>query len=391
MRHNNCAGSCMSVEQNRHQHVLILGGLAQSLVTFRGPLIRELLAHSYRVTAMAGNADGEVERALKSWGAEFLTVPISRTGMNPLADFNTLRALVRTIADIKPDVFIGYTIKPSTYGVMAARLAGVRHRYAMITGLGYAFIEGNEFKRRLAKFIATLLYSIALKFSDVTIFQNSDDEEYFRQHILGRRSRIARTNGSGVDLDFYSPRPFPPGPFTFLMIARLLKDKGVFEFAEAARIVRRTNPDIRFVLVGPLDPSPNAISAAQVQAWIDEGAIAYRGPLDDIRAEIAACHVYVLPSYREGMPRTVLEAMAMRRPIITTDVPGCRETVDRDRGNGILVPPRKAGLLAEAALQMVSMGEQSLQKMAEASLELARERFDSKKVATETMRIVHLK
>jgi len=372
------------------RHVLMLGGLAQSFINFRGPLIREMLRRGHRVTAVAGNYDADVSAALKIWGAEYQVVSLARAGMNPLADVMSLRSLFLLMRAAKPDLFLSYTIKPNTYGLIAARLAGVPSRYAMITGLGYAFIDGREAKRRLAQSAATILYRLALRYAAAVIFQNSDDEAFFRRHILKPDARTYCVGGSGVDLTHYSKANFPPGPITFLMIARLLRDKGVFEFIEAARIVKRSNPDARFVLIGPLDPSPDAVALGELDVCVGEGTIEYRGAVADVRPHIARCHVYMLPSYREGTPRTVLEAMAMGRPIITTDVPGCRETIGHARANGRLVPARDPKALAEAAFEMLSLSPQALEAMGEASLNLARRRFDVEQVTAAILSIVEL-
>ncbi len=370
------------------RHVLVLGGLSVSLINFRGSLIKALLAKGHRVTAVAGNYDAAVAETLSHWGGSYQAVRLARSGMNPLSDLASLFALVSTISRIKPDIFLGYTVKAVSLGLISARLAGVPRRYALITGLGYAFIEGPELKRRLAKVIARFLYRIALKFAHVTIFQNPDDELYFKNSILGRKSATAVVAGSGVDLSYYAPAPLPSGSMVFLMVARLLRDKGVAEFVQAARTVKKADPRARFVLVGPLDPSPDAIKHAQVQAWVDEGAIEYKGPVGDIRPEIAACHVYVLPSYHEGTPRTVLEALAMGRPIITTDAPGCRETVNKDFSNGILIPVRDGPALAGAAQAMLNASIDDLEKMGKASLRLAQGRFDVRLVNADVMRII---
>lgn len=332
------------------KHVLIAGGLAQSLTNFRGPLVKALLAAGHRVTAAAGDDDAEVAATLRAWGANFVHVPLARAGMNPLADIATIRTLAALMRDIRPDVYLGYTIKPVTYGLMAARLAGVPKRHAMITGLGYAFTEGRELKRRMARVVASCAYRVALRFADRVIFQNADDEAFFVENgFVKDKAKAARVNGSGVDLAHFTPAPLPRGPITFLMIARLLRDKGVYEYVDAARIVKQTRPDARFVLVGPFDPNPAAVKPAEVEAWVREGVIDYQGAVKDVRPHLAACHVYVLPSYREGMPRTVLEAMATGRAVITTDAPGCRQAIE-GRPCGMLVKPRSADDLARALL-----------------------------------------
>ena len=339
----------MTDEASVSRHVLVLGGYTRSLVSFRGPLLQALVAAGHRVTAAAGEDDREVAAQLASWGVSFRQVRLSRAGLNPLADLKTLLALGRLMRESRPDVFLGYTIKPATYGLLAAKLAGVPRRYAMLTGLGYAFTDGREVKRKLTKAVASLLYRLALPFAERVIFQNPDDESFFVQRGFVQAARAVCVNGSGVDTRHFGVAPLPSGPMTFLMIARLLRDKGVYEFVAAARQVKQRRPETRFVLIGPLDPNPSAVAPAELEAWVSEGIVTYRGEVSDVRPHIRECHVYVLPSYREGMPRTVLEAMSMGRPVITCDVPGCRETVT-DGENGRLVPVRNAKALADAML-----------------------------------------
>jgi glycosyltransferase involved in cell wall biosynthesis len=374
----------------KRRHVLMLGGIAHSLVNFRGPLIRAILAQGHSVTGVAGNFDSDVAATLVSWGAKYEVVPFARSGMNPLADIRSLGALILLMRRIKPDVFLGYTVKPNTFGMMAARIAGIPLRYAMVTGLGYAFIDGREPKRQLARYVAMAAYRIALKRATGVIFQNSDDQAFFRTKLLGRDAATICVGGSGVDLSHFSRADFPEGPITFLMISRLLWDKGVNEFVEAGRIVKKLYPDTRFILVGPLDPSPDTISAEQLGKWVAEGIIDYRGCVTDVRPEISACHVYVLPSYREGTPRTVLEAMAMGRPIITTDTAGCRETINRDRTNGFLVPIRNSQALADAECDMARLPPEAFREMAQASLALVRRRFDVNVVVSQILEFTAL-
>ncbi|MEQ1756374.1 MAG: glycosyltransferase family 4 protein [Micropepsaceae bacterium] len=340
-----------SVGTRSPRHIVLCGGLASSLVNFRGALVRTLLAKGHRVTALAGNNDPAVAAQIKQWGGTFEWVSFARAGMNPVADAMTIIRLSSLLRDLRPDVFVGYTIKPVMYGLVAARMAGIPNRSAMITGLGYAFTEGPEFKRRIAKSIAQIGYRLALSFADNVIFQNPDDEGYFSDNrLLGSNSRPIRVNGSGVDLNHFAPVALPGAPFTFLMIARLLKDKGVYEYVESARRLKARNPAVRFLLVGAIDPNPASITCDEVKSWQRDGVIEYLGELKDVRQAIASCHVYVLPSYREGTPRTVLEAMAMSRAVITTDAPGCRQTI-QPGSSGWLVKPRSTDALQAAMLE----------------------------------------
>lgn len=325
--------------------LLVLGSHAESLTRFRGPLLRAVRDRGHEVIACAPNASDVVRRDLTAMGVDYRHVNLARAGMNPLQDARTLLSLIALMRETKPDLFLGYTIKPVVYGSLAARIAGVPKIFSMVEGLGYAF-SGTGVKRRMASVIAKQLYRIAFRFNDRAFFLNTDDARQFRDlGILASTDQPVMLNGIGVDLDRFPVRELP-ADISFLMIARLLRDKGVFEYVEAARLIKQRYPNVKFRLVGGLDENPSAISKAQLSAWIDEGTVDYLGELADVRPAIADASVYVLPSYREGRPVTVMEAMAMGRPVISTDVPGCRETV-RHGDNGFLVPAHDAAALAK--------------------------------------------
>jgi glycosyltransferase involved in cell wall biosynthesis len=356
--------------------IAVVGGFANSLIGFRGDMLRSMVELGHEVLAMAPEDDPAVAAALKEMGVRYRSVPLRRTGMNPIRDAGTTVALARAFRRFRPDAVFVYAVKPVIYGSLAARLARVPLRVAMITGTGSAFSGGETRKRRLVSWLVRRLYWVGLSGVHVVFFQNPDDEGLFRSlGIVGRRrQRILRVGGSGVDLTKFSPSPLPGGPPTFLLIGRVIRDKGVAEYVEAATIVRRTHPDARFQLLGPLDVNPSAISQAELDGWVATGAIEYLGRTPDVRPNLAAAHVCVLPSYGEGMPRSVLEAMAMGRPAIVTDVPGCRETVVDGR-NGYLVPVRDSAALADAMLRMIDQPER-LAAMGAESRKLAEERFD---------------
>lgn len=371
----------------KKERLLLLGGLSQSLVNFRGPLIQEAVRRGFEVVAVANEPDERVYTTLKSWGATFVPLKLSRTGMNPWNDLLTIKRLITLLKTVKPDVFIGYALKPVTYGLLAARIAGIPHRYAMITGLGYAFTEGSEAKRTLARIVSSAAYKIGLRFADGVVFQNQEDLAEFRERdFISNSQRTLRVQGTGVDLTFFRQTPLPNGHTKFLMIARLLKDKGIYEYVEAARIAKRSNPELTFILAGPLDLNPTSIKKMEVDKWVREGSIDYRGPLDDVRPLINECHVYVLPSYREGMPRTVQEAMAMGRPVITTDSVGCRDTVTPHK-NGLLVPPASAKELSRA-MEYLDVNRHLLKDMGNASAIHARTVFDANMIASEVMNFI---
>ena len=329
-------------------HFVIVGALPQSLYNFRGDLIRAVVARGHRVTAMAAAASAEDIARISALGADFEPFPVERSGVNPLADvasFGVLRATFRRLA---PDVVLAYTIKPVIWSGLALRsspsLAKTRF-FALVTGLGYSFV-GKGAVRRGLRSLVTQLYRLALARATATIFQNADNQDVFLANAIVPAERCRIVDGSGVDADHFAAAPLAAEGTHFLLIARLLGDKGLREYAAAASLVHSQVPGTTFHLVGPPDQSPDGIPLDLVRDWHARGVLVYHGAADDVRPFIKACHVYVLPSYHEGMPRSVLEAMAMGRPILTTNVPGCRETV-ADGVNGWLVPKGDAAALAE--------------------------------------------
>ena len=357
--------------------VVVLGSYGPSLILFRGPLIEELVRRGYRVVAMAPDIGTDLARQLRSIGAEPREVVLSRGSLNPLAFAATLRALTRALAEIRPGAVIAYTIKPVTLGAIAARRTGVPTFVALVTGLGFAFTGGRETKRRVSRFAASWLYRLAFRLTSLAVFQNPDDRDYFRSHaILPPRTRTAVVNGSGIDLERFVPAPLGSEP-VFLMIGRLIGDKGVREYGAAAVRLKARHPEARFRLVGWLDESPDAISQAELDAMI-AGGVEFLGKLDDVRPAVADANVFVLPSYREGTPRSVLEAMAMGRPIVTTDAPGCRQTVEQGH-NGFLVPPREVDAL-EAAMERFIAEPRLIAEMGAAARRVAEEKFDVRSV-----------
>ncbi len=364
------------------KRVLVLGSYAPSLIAFRGALIAEMARRGHEVTAAAPAISLETAATLKTLGAEPLDVPLVNASLNPLALLRSLNELRRIIRARRPDVIIAYTIKPVILAALAGRAERVPKIVALITGAGYAFTGGRELKRLVSRAAASMLYRLALARSDVIIFQNPDDEALFHSlRLVPRGRQTHRVNGSGIDLDHFAPVPLPGGA-SFLMIARLLKDKGIREFAAAAKRLKAHHPQVPIALAGFLDPSPDSLSQSELDELIRCG-IDFKGELADVRPAIAKCSVYVLPSYREGTPRSVLEAMAMGRAIITSDAPGCRETV-RDGKNGMLVPPRAADALYAAMLRFVEEPELAARMGAE-SRKLAEEKFDVHQVNAELL------
>lgn len=353
----------------------------RSLVVFRGSLLEALRNAGLEVhIACPGLEEDEAtRRELEGLGLELHKISMRRTGLNPMADVKTIFSLWRLMRGVSPDYVLAYTIKPVIYGTLAAWLVNTPRRFVLITGLGYAFQNDTGVKSRaLLRSLVQRLYAFSLRRSNLAFFQNPDDEALFhRLGIVTGKQRSMVVNGSGIPIDSFSVTPLPAEP-RFLMIARLLGDKGVREFVTAAKRIKEQYPDVQCTLVGWIDENPNSIRQEELDEWVESGAIKYLGRLDDVRPAINECSVYVLPSYREGTPRTVLEAMAMGRAVITTDAPGCRETVS-DGDNGFLVPVKSVDALVMAMERFISDPDLAV-RMGLRSREIAVEKYDVHKV-----------
>lgn len=368
----------MSV-QTIAKRVALVASYAPSLIRFRGDLIREIAARGHHVLCLAPDLDDDIRAQLAGHGADASAYPLERTGLNPADDRKSLKALGALFRDWRPDVVMGYTPKPAIYASMAAREAGVARIVPMLTGLGYAFLPGGGLKRRVVREASKRLYRNALKGCHGVIFHNSDDYDVLRKAgCVPSDLPVTIVDGSGVDLRTFAALPLPSagGGLTFLMISRLLRNKGVIEYCAAAGELTERAPTARWLLVGPEESGPAGLAADQLAA--SGGAVTYVGAVDDVRPYLAQCHVYVLPSYGEGMPRTVLEALATGRPVITTDARGCRETV-ADGVNGLLVPVGDAAGLANAMETFLKRPD-LIPAMAKESRRLAEDRFDVRKV-----------
>lgn len=367
-----------ATDDTQPRRALVCGAAARSLLRFRGHLLAELRGRGFEVIACAPDAPADVRQGLAALDVRYADIPCERTGLGLGRDLALFRALVALCRRTRPEIALFYMIKPVLYGSLAARLAGVPTICSMITGLGYA-LTGDTFARRALKTALGPLLKAALRGNRVVFFQNPDDLAHFRrQGLLAPHQQAVLINGSGVDIEGFAPAPLPE-QISFLLIARLIADKGIREYAAAARIVRARHPDVRFRLAGRFDSNPAALGEAEVRSWSDEGLIDYLGWLDDVRPAIAASSVYTLPSYYpEGTPRSILEAMAMGRPVITTDMPGCRETV-RPGNNGLIVPPRDPEALA-AAFEHFIQDQAEIVRMGRESRRVAADRYDVRKV-----------
>lgn len=362
----------------------IVASFANSLINFRKPLILALLNKGLTVHVAAPEllASTEVMSQLNELGVITHEIPMQRTGMNPVSDLKTMLALRHLMKSIQPDYFLGYTIKPVIYGNLAALLAGVPHRIALITGLGYAFVDDDKsLKRKAVNQVVVRLYTTALSRCQVVFFQNQDDETLFRESgIISTKTNSVVVNGSGVPVEDYIYEPAPiQSSLSFFLMARLIAAKGVRIYADAAGIVKEKHPNANFILAGELDSNPDGIQQNELDGWTTEGLIDYRGRLSDVKPVLKECSVFVLPSYyREGVPRSILEALATGRAIITTDSVGCRETVI-DGDNGFLIAIKDADALAEAMLKFIEQPE-LISRMGKRSREMAEQKYDVHKV-----------
>ena len=369
------------------QHVVLIGTLPSSIYNFRGELVRALVSNGCKVTAFASGATEKEINEINALGATYCDYPVSRSGLNPVEDFKTFLFLKKQFIKMKPDAVLSYTIKPIIWGGLATRSSGVKNFYALVTGLGFAFQPGGLLKNVLMRIVKGL-YRSSLKGAKRAIFQNPDNLHVFIDNKLVDKSRCYLVNGSGVDLSRYK-KAVLSDELTFLLIARLLGDKGIREYMQAAEIVKDKYPNVIFNLVGPEDPSPDGIPIKEVEAWHERDVIYYHGGTDDVRPYIAQSNIFVLPSYHEGMPRTVLEAMSMGRPILTTNVPGCKETVINGE-NGWLVEKANVQQLAERMIWFIE-NQQEWQRMADSSRKIAMEKFDVHKVNADLLKIMELK
>lgn len=334
------------------------------------------LVRDFDVYAAAPYIDNDTKLKVEAIGATCISTQFDRTGLNPLSDVRAYFLFRRVVKKLRPDYVLAYTIKPVIFGLRASQLANTK-RYALITGKGSGF-EGNGFKRQIIRLLVKRLYRNTLRNIDGVIFQNDEDKGFFEnEKILGNSSRSTVIKGTGVDLDYYKGvhEVSKNGKVKFLFIARLIKEKGIPELIEAVTVLKKSDNDFEVQLLGWFDPNPGGISKPEIEDMHNSGLINYLGTTDDIRPYMNAADVFVLPSYyNEGLPRTIQEAMAMKKPIVTTDHPGCRETVEEGK-NGFLVPTRNARALATAMKYFLDNPSQ-IERMGNESFKMAKDRFD---------------
>lgn len=346
----------------------------RTVYNFRGDLIQKIIACGYEVVVTGPNRI-DVDK-IEALGARFIEVPIDKNGVNPLADLKYQKALTDIFRREKPDVVLGYTSKPVIYGSIAAKKAKVPHIAAMVTGAGYAFTAKTA-KAKVIKAIMSMLYKKAFRCADVAIFQNTDDRDQFIKGKLVKPEKCQIVNGSGVNMEKFPVSPYPE-TMTFFMLSRVMYSKGIREYLQACTIVKEKYPQVRCMLLGACEGIQDSLSKEDLKPYIEKGIIEHFGETDRVADYYKQCSVYVLPSYREGTPRTVLEAMAMGRAVITTDAPGCRGTVI-DGQTGFLVPVQNGEAVAEKMMAFIENPE-LVKTMGRSSYEYCRDKFDVDKI-----------
>jgi len=368
------ASSCSAPEAEVLARRIVLSANSDwNIANFRPGLIRALRGAGYEPVVIAPQ-DPAADSRMRQLDIERIPLRIDRAGLNPWSDFVLLLTYRRLLRRLRPAAYLGFTIKPNIYGALAAASLGIP-AIANVSGLGTAFMRRGPLQG-----LVTNLYRVGFRKAPVIFFQNTEDRRLFLDRNIIRGDQARLLPGSGVDLDRFAPVAATDGPAIFLLIARLLRDKGVIEFVEAARSLRAVLPEARFQLLGPLDPgNRTAIGRPDLDRWVGEGVVEHLGTTDDVRPFIAAATAVVLPSYREGMPRSLLEAGAMSRPLIATDVPGCRDIVE-DGVNGYLCAVRDSSSLASAMSRMAGLPQDIRLAMGDAARRKVQDRFSEEVV-----------
>lgn len=363
--------------------VVMTANSAWNIWNFRRPIVSALISSGYTVTILA--PPDEYVKNLESMGCRFMPLVLNAKSLNPLRELALCICIWKCLKEIKPRVVLSYTIKNNIFGALAARLLGIPI-LPNVSGLGTAFLSGG-----ILRIVAKTLYKVAFTNNTVVFFQNNEDRKLFIDLKLVNPIHARILPGSGIDLEqfAYCPLPSDGGSINFLMVARLLRDKGVFEYVEAAKYIRQHNPNVRFQLLGPADSlNRNSISRQVVERWASEGVIDYLGAQQDVRPFISNVHCVVLPTfYPEGTPRSLLEAAAMGRPVITTDTAGCR-TVVNEAVSGFLCEPRNVGSLVSALKQFLTLDDVERRKMGKQGRQRMENIFDQRIVVEQYMRAI---
>ncbi|HIA00351.1 MAG TPA: glycosyltransferase family 1 protein [Myxococcales bacterium] len=364
-------------------------GRARSLYRFRGCLLHEMVKEGHQVRVFASDLTDAIFESLEGLGVEVDSYPVSQTGLNPIADIRTYYSLKKSLSQYQPDLLFSYNLKPVIYSSLAGKSIQGLESWSLITGLGHVFADSNLKVRALRAVVTPLLRS-ALSVNKGQFYQNPDDVRDLAGFGISDVNKATLVAGSGVDLDIFDRRPLPVDKVAFLFSGRFLKVKGIHQLVAAFKQVRQQCPNAVLRLAGRVDDNPTSLSKLDVLQLVEQGIIENLGWLEDIRPALEMSSVIVLPSsYREGTPRSILEAMAMGRAVITTDLPGCRETVV-DGENGLFVPADDVEALTEAMLTL-ARDPGLVARMGEASYQLAKRKFDVHKVNDVMLRTMGLR
>lgn len=362
--------------------ILILGTVPNDLLNFRAELIKDIIKKNNEVIVSSSQLDASSIDRVGRLGVSYESIFLNRHGLSLIGDIRTLLYLFKLLKKLKPGLILAHGIKLVIWGGISASLRKIPF-YALITGLGFAF-QGKSFKRRLLTKLVSFLYKYALRNSKAVIFQNEDNRSLFVEKGIVPLSRTHLVNGSGVDIRKFGFTERPKKNISFLLISRLLGEKGLREYAAAAKIVKEKFPETKFGIVGTEDKSLDAIPLEEVKSW--SGYVKYYGSTDDVRPFIKDCHVYVLPSYHEGLPRSTLEAMSMGCPIITTNAPGCKDTVI-DGINGFMVPIGSSKELVKKMIWFIE-NQDKISLMGKESRMIVENKFDVRNVNKDMLRIL---
>lgn len=350
--------------------ILIICIESINVYTFRSGLIRALKEKGADVYVIA--FDDKYKTEIEALGTTFFCVEGNNRGLNPLQMMALQKKYGEIIKTVQPDIVFTFALKPNLFGVVAAKKAGVKQIYAMVEGAGDAFIH-NSLKWKVIRFVVCQMYRRAFKYAKKVFFLNNDDKAEFINRKLVKAEQCEIVHGIGVDLEKFAYKPIK-NKRTFLMIARMLRTKGLFEYCEAARLVRKKYPDAVFNYLG----AEADVKVADIQEYIDDGSIRYLGTTKDVRPYLEDCVLLLLSSYREGLPMSIMEAEATGRAIITSNGVGCRDTVE-DGYNGFLVPQKDVGAMAEKIIWFIENPEK-IEEMGLNARKFAEERFDSRKI-----------
>jgi len=351
--------------------IILVGNTSWSMVKFRLGLIKELINKKYEVTIVSPLDKHVVE--LKALGCKYKSIYIDNKGSNPLYDIKLVMNLKKIYKEVNPDLIIHYTIKPNIYGTIASKILGIKS-IAIVTGLGYTFINDTMVSK-----IAKLLYRFSFKFSKKVFFINYDDKNEFIKNKLVKKDKVMSIPGEGINTDFFKEDILVKeniDKMKFLLIARMLWDKGVGEYVEAANILKIKYPNVEFGLLGYLDvDNPKAITKHQMSSWVKNGNVKFYGSTDNVKSFISQSDCIVLPSYREGISMTLMESASMSKPLIASNVPGCKDLID-DGINGYLCNPKDSKDLSKKIKKILSLSDNDRKKMGEAGRKKMINEFD---------------